>query len=152
VIIYHFIYRQQSSDFRLTPFEVRPMKDLLAASMSGLCILHCLLTPILLLTGASGALVVLFSSEWLHYALFVPVLVLVLLSLPAGRRLHRQRTPLWLALSGLGLLILSWLVPPALESSATVSGGLLLIGAHLYNRRLCQRHLCARDEQTVTSC
>lgn len=119
------------------------MKDLLAASMSGLCILHCLLTPVLLLTGASGALVVLLSSEWLHYLLFVPVLLLVLLSLPAGRRLHRRRSPLWLALSGVSLLLLSFVLPSALESATTVSGGLLLISAHLYNRRLCRRYLSA---------
>jgi len=125
------------------------MKDLLAASMSGLCILHCLLTPVLLLTGASGAFVVLLSSEWLHYLLFAPVLLLVLLSLPAGQRLHRQHSPLWLALMGISLLLLSFLLPPELESGATVSGGLLLISAHLYNRRLCRRYLATSRQQAA---
>ena len=115
------------------------MKDLLAASASGLCILHCLLTPLLLMLGAAGAMSAILSSEWVHYLLLVPVLLLAALSLPAGKRRHHNNAPSLLALVGIVLLLLALVAPVALESTLSVSAGLLLIAAHLYNRQLCKR-------------
>lgn len=115
------------------------MKDLLAASVSGLCILHCFLTPLLLVFGAAGTLSAVLSSEWVHYLLLLPVLLLAALSLPAGRRLHRNNKPAVLAVGGILLLFLALSAPESLESSLTVSAGFLLIGAHLYNRQLCRQ-------------
>ncbi len=112
------------------------MKDLIAAYLSGLCILHCLLTPILLALGGAGLLGHWLGAEWVHFVLIVPVLVLVGWSLPAARHRHQQPAPLWLGVTGAGLMLLSLLVPAALEPWLAVSAGTLLIAAHLFNRHL----------------
>ena len=112
------------------------MKDLFAAYLSGLCILHCLLTPILLGLGGAGLLGHWLGEEWVHYVLIVPVLLLVGWSLPAARQRHRQPAPLWLGITGAGLMLLSLLVPAALEPWLAISAGTLLIAAHLFNRHL----------------
>ena len=60
------------------------MKDIVAAALSGLCVLHCLATPILLAVGSSGLLLGIFSSEWFHYLMLFPIGVLLAWSLPGG--------------------------------------------------------------------
>jgi len=112
------------------------MKDLVAAYISGLCILHCLLTPILLALGGAGVLGHWLEAEWVHYALIAPILLLVIWSLPAARRQHQQHAPLWLGLAGAGLMLMSLWVPARLEPVLAVSAGILLMAAHLFNRHL----------------
>lgn len=119
------------------------MKDMIAAAVSGLCVLHCLLTPLLLLLGGVGVLETVLgtalSSDWVHYVLLVPVIILLAWSLPAARCQHQDPMPLRIAGTGLALLLVSLLVPAALEPWFAASGGLLLMGAHLLNRNLLHR-------------
>ncbi len=123
------------------------MKDMIAAAVSGLCVLHCLLTPLLLLLGGVGVLETVLgtvlgtalSSDWVHYVLLVPVIILLAWSLPAARCQHQDPMPLRIAGTGLALLLVSLLVPAALEPWLAASGGLLLMGAHLLNRNLLHR-------------
>ena len=112
------------------------MKDLIGALCSGICIIHCLFTPILLLVGVSVAGINLVESEWIHWALVVPIIFLALWSLPSGWKSHGDYKPLIFGAAGVILMILSVLVGHQYESYITVSAGLLLISAHLYNRRL----------------
>jgi hypothetical protein len=116
------------------------MKDLVAAFISGLCIVHCLLTPIILALGGAGILGNWLEAEWLHYLLLVPILLLVGWSLPASRHQHQQQIPLWLGFTGVGLLLLSMFVPVSFEPWLAISAGMLLITAHLLNRHLLQQH------------
>ncbi len=114
------------------------MKDLVAAYISGLCIVHCLLTPVLLALGGAGLLGHWLEAEWLHYVLITPILLLVGWSLPAARHRHQQHAPLWLGCSGAALMLLSLAVPAPLEPWLAISAGILLMAAHLFNRQLLQ--------------
>lgn len=114
------------------------MKDLVAAYISGLCIVHCLLTPALLALGGAGLLGHWLEAEWVHYVLITPILLLVGWSLPAARHRHQQQWPLWLGCGGAALMLLSLAVPAALEPWLAISAGVLLMAAHLMNRHLLQ--------------
>lgn len=110
------------------------MKDLVAAWCSGLCIVHCLLTPALLLAGIAGAAPWL-EQDWLHLSLLVPVVLLLIWSLPASRKCHGRNSPLLLAIPGLFLLVVGWFMPEELEVWCSVAGALLLMLGHLLNRQ-----------------
>lgn len=115
------------------------MKDIIAAALSGLCVVHCLATPMLLALGSSGLLLGIFSSEWFHYLMLLPISVLLAWSLPGGWCVHQRKAPFALGLAGFLVLIAAMFAPHDAETALSVSGGLLLIAAHLYNRRLVFR-------------
>jgi len=115
------------------------VKDLLGVFSSGLCLCHCLLTPLLLALGVLGGAGALLESEWLHGLLLVPMLMLAALSLPDGWRLHRNRWPLGFAVLGFLLLFVSFASEALLETLLAVSASLLVATAHLLNRQLLVR-------------
>lgn len=119
--------------------ETKMKKDLIGILLSLCCIIHCLLPLFMLLLGTAGALSGWWTSEWVHYLLLGPILLVLLLSLPASYRQHQQKSPLLLAALGLSLLLLSLLLPAQFEAILAVSGGLLLACAHGYNRHLYRR-------------
>lgn len=112
------------------------MKDIIAAVLSGLCIVHCLATPLLLVLGSSGVVLAPFDSDWFHYLMLLPICMLLLWSLPGGWCVHRQKAPFALGLSGFLLLLVSLIAPHNTEAVLSVCGGILLISAHLHNRKL----------------
>lgn len=115
------------------------MKDVFAATLSGLCVVHCLATPVLLALGSSGLLLGIFSSEWFHYLMLLPISVLLAWSLPGGWCVHKRKAPFALGLAGFLVLTAALFAPHDAETALSVSGGLLLISAHLYNRKLVFR-------------
>lgn len=115
------------------------MKDLIAAALSGLCIVHCLATPLLLALGSSGLLLGVFGSEWFHYLMIMPIAALLVWSLPGGWCVHRSKTPFMLGLSGFLLLLAALMAPHEAETVLSVCGGILLVSAHLYNRQLLHK-------------
>ncbi|WP_397471950.1 MerC domain-containing protein [Rheinheimera sp.] len=115
------------------------MKDLIAATLSGLCIVHCLATPLLLTLGSSGLLLGVFGSEWFHYLMILPIAIFLVWSLPGGWCVHRKKTPFVLGLGGFLLLIAALMAPHQAETLLSVCGGLLLVSAHLYNRQLLHK-------------
>lgn len=115
------------------------MKDLIAAILSGLCIVHCLAAPLLLALGSSGLLLGVFSSEWFHYLMILPIAVFLVWSLPGGWCVHRSKAPFVLGLGGFLLLIAALMAPHEAETLLSVCGGLLLVSAHLYNRQLLHK-------------
>ncbi|OBP13887.1 MerC mercury resistance protein [Rheinheimera sp. SA_1] len=117
------------------------MKDFLGVCLSGLCILHCLLTPLLLALGGVGAIGVWFESAWVHYLLLAPICLVLVWSLPLAWIKHRNLSPLLLGASGFSVLLLSLFVPEAIEPMLAIAGGLVLIAAHLFNRHLLNNFL-----------
>lgn len=113
------------------------MKDEAAALCSGLCLIHCLASPILLSLGGLGLIGSLFTTEWIHGLLFVPIAVLAVTSLPSGWKRHRHCLPIMAGFSGLALLAAAFVAPH--EAVLSVSGGLLLVGSHLSNRFYSRR-------------
>jgi hypothetical protein len=123
----------------------RPL-DRLAIALSGICVLHCLLTPALIISfpilAASSM-----ADEAFHQALLWLVLPASMLALLLGCFRHKDGTVLVLGLAGLSVIMLTamWgheLFGEAGERFATVIGGITLTLGHLRNHRLCRRDSC----------
>lgn len=115
-------------------------KDMLGASLSVLCICHCILTPIILVFFGTGVITAIAGHEAVHWLFIGPVAIIVCLAFPSARRLHKQSLPTVLAVCGLAILILALLLHGWLESVLTVIGGSILVSAHLLNRHLLAKH------------
>lgn len=108
-----------------------------AIAASGLCLVHCLGLPLLLvlLPGVIGLYV---GSEIVHYAALALVAPLALFALRLGYRRHGALCPG--VIGGLGIACLTFAVLPIAgeraEMLGTVAGSILLIAAHTINWRL----------------
>jgi hypothetical protein len=116
------------------------MKDFLGACLSGLCLLHCLLVPLLLTMSGAGVMGAWLGSDWVHYVLIAPISLLLVWSLPFAWRQHRNRYPLVMGGIGFSLLLLSLWLPESAEPFLAVIGSLALIFAHLLNGHLLKNH------------
>ena len=118
-------------------------KDKLGMFLSGLCIIHCLLTPLTLLLLGSSALLGWFASEWIHVALYLPVVLLVLISIiPTCIHLKAYRL-LFLAAAGLIAMTVSFGFHGAAELVLSIVGAACIFTAHFMNLRLQRRCLSA---------
>ncbi|QSQ27424.1 MerC domain-containing protein [Pyxidicoccus parkwayensis] len=110
--------------------------------LSALCIVHCVVLPLvlgLLPVAVSGVM----EGEAVHRWLLVPVVTSALVAFLPGWRLHRRASAPGLAV--LGLMLLSagaFLVPEGAtgpwETVLTLSGGVVMVMAHACNRSLCR--------------
>lgn len=110
--------------------------DGLAIGASILCLVHCLLLPLVILLLPMLALV-LNVPEAFHLAVFLLAVPTSLLALGAGQRRHRRGSPLAVALPGLLLMAagLSLARTEGMETALTVAGSLLLAAGHILNWR-----------------
>lgn|GEM_PF-895957 len=124
------------SDVALPP---RSRIDRVGIALSAACVAHCLASPVLAV-GAAAAGVEL-AEEGVHtgFAL-VAVAVGMLAFVPGYRRHRRTRVPAGAAL-GMALLWAPAVAGEALgalgEPLVVVTGGLLLVQAHRWNRSFC---------------
>lgn len=116
------------------------MKDLVGTWLSGLCVLHCLLAPTLLLLGASGFVANAAHSLEVHLFFYLAVLIVAAISFPSAYQQHKQRQPL--IIGGLGVVCLSFAFFAEIlfhwhtaEVIMTIIGGIFMIAAHLLNKR-----------------
>lgn len=116
------------------------MKDYFGTALSGLCVVHCLLAPALLVLGASGAFAYLAHSIELHLFFYVGVVGLAAMSFPGAYRQHKKRMPI--ILGSVGTVFLSVALMAEMlyhwhlaEAIMTMIGGVFMIVAHVSNRR-----------------
>lgn len=120
----------------------RAVWDRLGITLSALCLVHCVATPLAAMVMPAFALGRL-GGEWVH-ALFAGVLLPVAAAafVPGFRR-HRNRQVVSIATVGLALLVAGSGVDIGLDEGTatllTVTAGALLILAHILNRTLCRR-------------
>lgn len=124
--------------------------DSAGASLSGLCLAHCLALP--LLSAFLPSLAQAAEAEWIHIvivALAAPIAARALLH--AGGSLSPSPAIVAVGLGGLSLLALGAFGPHATEQWANLAGGVALASAHIANWRRRHRHaeLC-RSEQATT--
>lgn len=112
--------------------------DQAAVLLSGLCLLHCLLLPVLVtLLPFIGQ----FGDEHLHAELLLVVVPLSAGALLLGYRRHRQVAVIGWGLAGIVLLVLGGTLAHSLygllaDRLLTVSGSLVLATTHYRNYRL----------------
>jgi hypothetical protein len=139
--------------------KTQAFSDKFAMILSSLCVVHCLLTPLLLIAIPSLAGVALLTDESFHHLLLYFVVPVGFVALLVGFMHHRT---LWVVCFGLtGLMVLSSpLVLEMLglghevlgengEAVVTVIGSLFVVAAHIANLRLSERG--TPQEASVTS-
>lgn len=146
----------------VAPFRGKSLaawRDRLGICLSMLCLIHCLLTPVIVGLLPVGTLLG-FWQHGFHEVFLIIVPVVALVAFIPGWRTHRDARVWGWGAAGVGLLILgvliaerlghgSQLVGPAFWSELffTSLGGLCLIRAHWLNRELCV--CCERDHKPV---
>lgn len=128
---------------RLTDFTRK--LDQTAVALSGLCLVHCLLLPIVLaifpLIGFSFM-----AHESFHQLILIVVVPTTVFALGAGCWRHRSMLVALLGTAGIAALVVAAFTVHAmgaqqLERWVTVAGGLLLAAAHIRNFQLTRhRH------------
>lgn len=109
--------------------------DASAISLSGLCMAHCLVLP--LVAAFSPLLAAWAEAEWVHAAV---VLMAAPLSALALWRRGQRPAVILLALGGLSLMGLGLWPFHDQETPLTVGGSLLLASAHIVNWRRRHAH------------
>lgn len=115
------------------------MKDIFGILCSMLCVLHCSLSPLLLVLGISAVGFSFLEQEWIHLALAAPMFLLAAISFPKSYQLHKHFLPLFMGFLGTALMVASIVGPHEYEGYFAVSAGFILIAAHFINRRLLLR-------------
>jgi MerC mercury resistance protein len=116
---------------------------------SALCVVHCLLTPVLISFSAVLAHF-LPAEERVHRSLAVLVALFGTIALLIGFRKHRRVRILFLMIGGLGFISGSaWfgdrLPSHAYEVAITMVGSGLMISAHRLNHTFCRSCECSSD-------
>ena len=120
---------------------------------SASCVVHCVVTPF-----AALALPAMAANEGAtHGVLAVAVALFALLAFVPGMRTHGKRRVLILGLAGVALIWTALLLPEdlvadALRDALTVTGGLAMVAAHVFNVMLCRRcAVCCGECETVSA-
>lgn len=129
--------------------KVIPLSDKVAITLSGLCIMHCVLLPVILLLLPSAA-AQLAANEEIHLVLVVLVVPISLYALTMGCRQHNKRRVILMGAIGLSCLLMAITIENNpliaafensifIERALTIVGALLIGVAHVDNYRYCQR-------------
>lgn len=125
--------------------------DRLGIWASGLCAVHCVLTPIVLSLSAVSVHY-LPSEERTHRSLAILIAALGAIALVRGFRKHRRASVLTLMTFGLGCIWgTAWygdrLASHAVEIAITVVGSCAMIAAHRLNHTFCADCACASERE-----
>lgn len=117
--------------------------DRVGIVLSSLCAIHCLATPILILT--LPVLGEFFHAEWVHLLMAIAILPVGLFAFWSGYKHHRQKSVLIMGVVGLAMICAASVLPhewvEVMEHDVvTIAGSLLLVAAHILNRRACLCH------------
>lgn len=131
----------------LTAPSSRQWADRLGIWTSALCLVHCLLTPVLLSLSAVMAHL-LPAEESTHRTLAVLVALFGTCALVSGFRRHRRVAVILLMLGGLACIAgAAWcgdrLPSHADEVAITLCGSAMMIGAHRLNHTFCRSCACS---------
>lgn len=123
--------------------------DQVAVALSGLCLLHCLLLPLLVA-------VLPFLGQWsddhLHAEMLIIVVPVSVIALVLGYRRHRHSGIVIAGLIGLGILIVGGTIAHSAygllaDRALTVVGSLTLAATHYRNFRLSRAVGCGTTER-----
>ncbi|MCE2571175.1 MerC domain-containing protein [Motilimonas eburnea] len=119
----------------------QPFADKLGMIFSGLCLGHCLLTPVVILLMGAEIFGFALASEWPHRVLLVLALAMAAWSLPKTWRQSRNKALLSLALVGAITLLAGAFVHGPMEVAFTLMGSISLILAHILSMHLTRSYL-----------
>jgi len=113
--------------------------DKTGMATSMLCILHCIVTPLL----AASLPILAATEQSTHIGLTLALMTIGLLAFLPGYRRHGRRSMVLLGVIGFTLLCAAVALPEgssseAIEMALTVTGGSFLIVAHMSNMYFCK--------------
>ncbi|HVK60147.1 MAG TPA: MerC domain-containing protein [Bdellovibrionales bacterium] len=114
--------------------------DKLGICLSGLCLVHCLLTPVVLIALPSLTLVSFESHHIFHEVLLVILPIVALAAFIPGFRRHGDKRVFFWSVPALALMAVAVTVfhdAIWIQAGLTITGSILLIKAHMLNRHLC---------------
>lgn len=131
--------------------KTTPPVDLLGLALSGLCIVHCLLTPVLLVVVPN------LVPHWVqaeghgHHWFYFILIFVAGFSVVAGYRQHSSWRPaLWLGLGLVTVGVATMALDGNWEYGLTVLGSFFLLRGHYLNRKQCR--LCESLENKPSCC
>jgi hypothetical protein len=135
-----------------TAAQLRRHADVAGATASGFCLVHCLLTP-LVISAFPGILPYIPGDAWFHRLLALGIVLLGAVAFVPGYRIHRRKSLLLLIGAGMSLiLVVAWAGESrhgAAELALSIAGSLMLVTAHLLNRSFCRQCVSCN---TATAC
>lgn len=116
--------------------------DFAGMAASVLCLLHCIAMPLVIF--AFPMLGLAHVHDHFHDTLVAAITLPVLLALVPGYLRHRDRATLLVGCAGLAAFLLAVFVVSPLfgevaEAALAIASGVMLLYAHLRNRRHCKR-------------
>lgn len=134
--------------------HLRRHTDLLGAAASGLCFLHCLMTPFAI-SLFPGILPYLPGDAPFHRLFAAAILLMGAAAFFPGYRLHHRKALLALMGSGMSLiLIVAWSgesLHRTTELCLSLPGSGMLVAAHLLNRSFCKQCLACKSSDSCQS-
>ncbi|MGE5084799.1 MAG: MerC domain-containing protein [Bacillota bacterium] len=115
--------------------------DKIGIFLSTLCAIHCLVTPLLVL--ALPVLGQAFEASWVHWAMAFVIVPVGIFAFWSGYKHHHQRRVFNLGIVGLFLVAAGSILPHEMvefwgHDVVTILGSILLVVAHVLNRRACR--------------
>ncbi len=133
----------------------RPIADVSAVGLSSLCLVHCLMLPVVV-SVYPATIAVTLSDEVFHLFMVLMAIPISVFALFFGCRSHKSYSVGLTGALGIGLLFMSAFLPHELagetgERLLTVSGALSLSVSHVLNFRLCQSVKCCNTAGSTAS-
>ena len=111
--------------------------DLIGISLSGICFIHCVLTPILIM------LTPFLAGHEFHENIIYLIIPTAVIALAVGCSRHRDIWVGIIGITGISILILALIYHTTYGELVglilTMIGSILIISAHYRNRILCQK-------------
>jgi len=123
----------------ITNKDLRMQKyfDLMGISLSGICFIHCLLTPVLIMLSPFLA------GHEFHENIIYLIIPTAVIALAVGCSRHRDFWVAVIGISGISVLILALIFHTTFGELVglvlTMFGSILIISAHYRNRLLCKK-------------
>lgn len=123
--------------------------DKAAIALSSICMVHCIVLPILLIALPSVSSLLAFNDERFHFWLLYAVVPISVFAIAAGYLHHRQARIFFISALGMLCLIGAALYGHDVlgdigEVGLTIFGSLLIAYGHLRNLRSRRRKLCKK--------
>ena len=123
--------------------QIRPSADKTAISLSLLCALHCLATPVLI-TVLPSAIALRLENEIFHLWMLIAVVPISLFALTLGCREHRNlgvagAGTIGIALMCGAIILGDDILGPFGERALTLLGAGLVTGSHIRNFIICRQ-------------
>lgn len=124
--------------------QFQSVGDKFAIFLSSLCVVHCILTPLLLVALPSLSGLALLEDETFHELILLFVVPIGLMALLAGFRHHKSKSVFVIGVLGLVVLAVAASLPHDIvsetgETLLTVAASVLIVFAHIRNFSLRHR-------------